>query len=66
MTAPEVAMRQLGPRGLDEIPPAEIASVMRELIKKEPDLEGEHLHRAVLDVYGLKMLTAKAANRYGV
>ncbi|MFA6448509.1 MAG: hypothetical protein WCX65_03490 [bacterium] len=62
LTAPEVSMRQLGPRGLDEIPPAEIASVMREILKKEPALEDEKLFRAILDIYGLKMLTAKAAN----
>ncbi len=60
LTAPEIAMRKLGPRDLDDIPPAEIAAVMSEILKAAPELEGEKLHRAALDAYGLKMLTAKA------
>jgi hypothetical protein len=59
---PAVRVRELGPRGLDEVPLDEIAELMRRLaIEDEAALK-----RAVLDVYGLRRLTAKADEYLGV
>jgi hypothetical protein len=54
-TAP-VRVRQLGPRTLDEVPPEEIAELMRRLRAAG----ATELPRAVLDAYGLVRMTAKA------
>lgn len=52
-----VVVRELGPRTLEEVPLDEVAELMRRLGADRP--AGE-LKRAVLDVYGLVRLTARA------
>jgi hypothetical protein len=54
-TAP-VRVRELGPRTLDEVPPEEVAELMRRLRAAG----ATELPRAVLDAYGLVRMTAKA------
>ena len=53
---PEVRVRELGPRTLDEVPPEEVAELMRRLRAAG----ATELPRAVLDTYGLVRMTAKA------
>ena len=52
----EVRVRELGPRTLDEVPPEEVAELMRRLRAAG----ATELWRAVLDAYGLVRMTAKA------
>jgi hypothetical protein len=52
----EVRVRELGPRTLDEVPPEEVAELMRRL----RTAGATELPRAVLDTYGLVRMTAKA------
>jgi hypothetical protein len=52
----EVRVRELGPRTLDEVPPEEVAELMRRLRAAG----ATELSRAVLDAYGLVRMTAKA------
>jgi hypothetical protein len=52
----EVRVRALGPRTLDEVPPEEVAELMRRLRAAG----ATELPRAVLDTYGLVRMTAKA------
>jgi hypothetical protein len=54
-TAP-VRVRELGPRTLDEVPPEEVAELMRRLRAAG----ATELPRAVLDTYGLVRMTQKA------
>ncbi|WCB92866.1 hypothetical protein DSM104299_01566 [Baekduia alba] len=53
---PEVRVRELGPRALDEVPLREVAELMRRLRAAG----ATELPRAVLDAYGLVRMTAKA------
>jgi hypothetical protein len=53
---PEVRVRELGPRALDEVPLREVAELMRRLRAAG----ATDLSRAVLDAYGLVRMTAKA------
>jgi hypothetical protein len=53
---PEVRVRELGPRALDEVPLREVAELMRRLRA----VGATELPRAVLDAYGLVRMTAKA------
>jgi hypothetical protein len=53
---PEVRVRELGPRALDEVPLREVA----ELVKRLRSAGATDLPRAVLDAYGLVRMTAKA------
>jgi SnoaL-like domain len=53
---PEISVRELGPRALDEVPLREVA----ELMKRLRDAGATELPRAVLDAYGLVRMTAKA------
>lgn len=57
LDAPEVVVRELGPRELIEVPLDEIAELMRRIRTQAdpPDLK-----RAVLDAYGLVRMTARA------
>jgi len=57
LDAPEVVVRELGPRELIEVPLDEIAELMRRIqaAGDPPDLK-----RAVLDTYGLIRMTARA------
>lgn len=52
---PEVAVRELGPRTIHEVPPAELAAVLAML--RDPGHDREQWFRAVLDLYGLVRLT---------
>jgi hypothetical protein len=53
---PEIRVRELGPRALDEVPLREVA----ELVKRLRSAGATDLPRAVLDAYGLVRMTAKA------
>jgi hypothetical protein len=53
---PEVRVRELGPRALDEVPLREVAELMRRL----RTAGATELPRAVLDAYNLVRMTAKA------
>ena len=54
--APEVHVRELGPRTLEEVPLDEIAELMR----RQRAGDGAAAKRAVLEAYGLKRLTTRA------
>jgi hypothetical protein len=54
--SPPVRVRELGPRGLDEVPLDEIAELMDRLAAGGAD----DIKRAVLDAYGLVRMTTKA------
>jgi hypothetical protein len=53
---PEIRVRELGPRALDEVPLREVAELMRRLRAAG----ATEMPRAVLDAYGLVRMTAKA------
>jgi very-short-patch-repair endonuclease len=57
---PEVVLRELGPRPLDMVPPAELAHHLAEFWAGDEMLAEEELFRAVLDVLGLRRLTDNA------
>ena len=61
---PPVRLRQRGSRELAAIPPHEVAALMRELLRLEPELDTpddpESLLRRVLGLYGAQRLTLKA------
>jgi very-short-patch-repair endonuclease len=57
---PEVELRELGPRPLDMVPPAELAQHLAEFWAGDEILSEDDLFRAVLDVLGLKRLTDNA------
>ncbi len=54
--SPPVRVRELGPRALDEVPPSELA----ELVRRLAAAGATDLPRAVLDAYGLVRMTSKA------
>lgn len=54
---PKVVPRQLGPRTLELVPPAELAHHLAELSAADESLSEEQLFRGVLDILGLKRLT---------
>lgn len=54
---PRVLPRELGPRTLDLMPPAELAHHLAEVAQADGLLSDEELFRAVLDRLGLKRLT---------
>lgn len=53
---PKVRLRHVGPRSLEHIPPAELASLI-EALRKRHDYDQEALMRATLEAVGLKYLT---------
>jgi len=57
---PPVWVRAMGDRGLEEIPPSEIAELAESLRRKQPDHNDEQLLRAVQDLYGIGRLTDKS------
>jgi very-short-patch-repair endonuclease len=59
-TQPKVVPRQLGPRTLELVPPAELAHHLAELFADDQSLSEELLFRRVLDRLGLKRLTDNA------
>ena len=54
---PNVVLRERGPRALDELPPDEIAALLRVLRETEGTMETEALKRQVLDRLGWVRLT---------
>ncbi|WP_308160156.1 AAA domain-containing protein [Mycolicibacterium goodii] len=56
---PEVVLRELGPRTLNLVPPAELAAHLAEYAGVET-LSDDEIFKAVLDVLGLKRLTDNA------
>src|SRR4051812_30731850 len=59
--APEIRIRELGPRTLEEVPLDEVAELMGRL----RDAGASDLKRAVLDTYGLVRLTSRADEYLG-
>src|SRR4051794_20568840 len=59
--APEIRVRELGPRTLEEVPLDEVAELMGRL----RDAGASDLKRAVLDTYGLVRLTSRADEYLG-
>lgn len=55
-----VVPRELGPRALDMVPPAELAHHFAQFSAADPDLSEDELYRAMLDRLGLKRLTENA------
>lgn len=64
--APEVRVRELGPRTLEEVPLDEIAELMRGLAAARGLSGATELKRAVLSAYGLVRLTARADEYLGL
>jgi hypothetical protein len=60
---PEVRVRELGPRTLEEVPLDEVAALMQRL--RDAGAGRVDLKRAVLDTYGLVRLTARADEYLG-
>jgi very-short-patch-repair endonuclease len=54
---PSVSPRELGPRTLDLVPPAELAYHLADLAANDATMSEDELFRAVLDMLGLKRLT---------
>jgi ERCC4-related helicase len=59
-TQPAVVSRELGPRTLDLVPPAELAHDLAELCAAHASVSEEELFRKALDLFGLKQLTDSA------
>ncbi|WP_253843241.1 AAA domain-containing protein [Mycobacterium colombiense] len=59
-TQPKVSPRELGPRILETVPPAELAHHLADLAASDGSMSEEELFRAVLDLLGLKRLTDNA------
>ena len=52
-----VVLRKRGPRVFKEIPPSEVAEIMRSILRTHPGADSETLYRQVLNFYDLKNLT---------
>jgi hypothetical protein len=63
---PAVHVRSIGPRTLEEVPLDEIAELMRRLREAQGVRDAAGLKRAVLNVYGLVRLTARADEYLGL
>ncbi len=57
----EVVLRERGPRALDELPPDEVAMMLRELRQADPTLDSESLKRRALERLGWVRLTRNAS-----
>lgn len=64
--SPAVRVRELGPRGLEEVPLDEIAELVRRLRAARGPLGANEVKRAILDAYGLVRLTARADEYLGL
>lgn len=63
--SPMIALRSRGNRSLEEIPPSEIAMLMKRILEVEPfnvEVESEKLFRVVLAFYGLVRMTDGVKN----
>ncbi len=63
MDSPHVVVRPRGDREFIEIPPSEVATVMRRLERRAMPLRDEALYRAVLDFYETKRMTTNIQQR---
>jgi hypothetical protein len=63
---PEVHVRSIGPRTLEEVPLDEIAELMRRLRSAQGVRDAAGLKRAVLNAYGLVRLTTRADEYLGL
>ena len=59
---PEVVLRERGPRVLDELPPDEVATMLRGLREAEPTLDAESLKARAGERLGWVPLTRKASS----
>ena len=64
--SPEIRVRELGPRILEEVPLDEIAELMRRLRAAQGIAGDAAMKRAVLQTYGLVRLTARADEYLGL
>src|SRR4051794_3664031 len=64
--SPAVRVRELGPRELIEVPLDEVAELLRRLRAAGAARDAAAAKRAVLNVYGLKRLTARADEYLGL
>lgn len=55
--SPLVRVRRPGGRSFDEIPPSELAMLMKTLLRENNVLEREELFRRVLSCYGIRRMT---------
>lgn len=60
---PEVDLRELGPRSLDDVPPQELTALLADVAAEHGWEHEEALYRAVLDELGLKRLTTNVTAR---
>jgi len=60
---PSVRVRRLGPRSLEDMPPAEIAALLARVAQAYGSDDVEDLFRATLDMLGLKRLTKNVVDR---
>lgn len=60
---PAVSLRSLGPRTLDEVPPAEIAAAMHIAEREHGAISDEEIMRTTLWLFGRKTLTQAARDR---
>lgn len=63
---PAVRVRELGPRGLDEVPLDEIAELVTRIRASRGTEDPSELKRAVLKTYGLVRLTSRADEYLGL
>jgi hypothetical protein len=61
--SPPVKVREIGDRGLEEVPRSEVAALMQQLLDDGEAVELEGIKRAVLKAYGRTSLT-RAASAY--
>jgi hypothetical protein len=59
---PAVVLRTLGDRTLEEVPPSEIAQVMKMFESEKPIADKDDLFREVLNHFGLRRMTASTIN----
>ncbi|UUZ45939.2 AAA domain-containing protein [Janibacter limosus] len=62
---PTVSLRSLGPRTLDEVPPAEIAAAMHIAEREHGAISDEEIMRTTLWLFGRKSLTQSVRDRSG-
>jgi very-short-patch-repair endonuclease len=61
---PAIRLRQLGPRSFDELPPAELATLLDRVTNRNGTTDEEALQRAALEQFGLKRLTENVKSRF--
>ena len=59
-TQPEVILRQMGERTVEEIPPRELALLVQNVAAREPGLARDELKRRILPLVGMSTLSRRA------